>query len=58
MKKQYRFQFVDTEADAVAMCQRINATQSRYMTKHHPATYTPWSSSDGKEHKFVVYYYE
>lgn len=54
MKKlQLKFEFVDTELRAVAMCSRLNAKR-----KSAKAHYTPWSSPDGKENKFVVWYNE
>lgn len=51
------FEFCGTEEQAQALCANINANATRYMRKKHPAHYTPWSSQDGKEHKFVVWYY-
>ena len=57
MKKyQSTFEFVDTEAQAAALCNRINAGYTPYMRKHHPATFTPWESLDNKTSKFVVFY--
>lgn len=41
-KYQLRFEFMDTEEQAKAFCDHINATQSYYMRKHNPATYH-WS---------------
>lgn len=57
MKKQYTFEFTKTEEQAINLCNRINKRQNYYMRKHHPAHYTPWSSQNGKEHLFVVFYY-
>ncbi len=47
--------FADTEAEARAICERENSTGTAYKRKHHPAAYTPWSSADGTEHKFIVW---
>lgn len=52
---QYGFQFFDSEAAAKAFCAECNCNP--YIRRKHPAHYTPWSSSDGKEHKFVAWYY-
>lgn len=49
--------FKDTEAEAITFCNEINASQSRYMTKRHPAHYTPWSDSKNTHHAFVCWYY-
>lgn len=57
MKKQYTFDFVNTEEEAQKKCEAINTRQSYYMRKKHPAHYTPWTSKDGSEHLFVVFYY-
>ena len=57
MYRAYRltFDFVETEEQAQALCDSINARQTRYMRKKHPAHYTPWDSQDG-EHIFIVWY--
>ena len=57
MARRYRktFDFVDTEEEAKAFCATQN--KNRYLRKNHPAHYTPWVSQDGKEQKFVVWYY-
>lgn len=52
--KSYRF--FDTEAEAKAFCDNYNSHATRYIKTHHPAEYTPWSSADSKEHKFVAWY--
>lgn len=59
MSRRYRytFDFVDTQEQAQALCDRINAGYTRYMRKNHPAHYTSWESENGQEHKFVVWYY-
>ena len=51
------FEFADSEQQAQAICERVTKTQSRYMNKKHHAKVTPWTSQDGKEHKFVVWYH-
>ena len=57
MARRYRmtFDFVDTEEEAKAFCDTQN--KNYYLRKKHPAHYTPWVSQDGREHKFVVWYY-
>ena len=57
MARRYRktFEFCETEEEAQAFCATQN--KSYYIRKHHPAHYTPWSSRDGKERKFVAWYY-
>lgn len=51
------FEFADSEQQAQKIRERVTATQSRYMKKHHPVKVTPWTSQDGKENKFVVWYH-
>ena len=51
------FQFVDTEEQAKDLVNSIQANQNAYRKKHHKPSYTPWTSTDGKEHKFVVWYH-
>jgi hypothetical protein len=48
------FKFFDTEEQVKSFCDYENL--NRYIKKHHPAHYTPWSSSDGKEIKFIAWY--
>lgn len=48
------FKFFDTEDQAITFCNNENL--NRYIKKHHPAHYTSWSSSDGKENKFIAWY--
>lgn len=57
MTRKYRawFIFADTETDARAICERENATGTAYKRRRHPAHYTPWSSADGHENKFIVW---
>lgn len=50
------FTFVDTEEEAQLMCENIQNQQNSYRKKYHKPSYTPWTSSDNKEHKFVVWY--
>lgn len=52
-----QFEFADSEQQAQAIRERVTKTQSRYMNKKHPAEVTPWTSQDGNEHKFVVWYH-
>lgn len=51
-RKTYRF--FDTEDQARTFCDSENL--NHYIKKHHTAHYTPWSSIDGKENKFVAWY--
>ena len=57
MKKRRTFQFVDTVAQAVALCNEINAGLPYYMRKHKPAYYTHWSNLSNTEHKLIVWYW-
>ena len=50
------FQFVDTEIEAKNLCKQIQKGQNSYRKRWHKPHYTPWSSSDNKEHAFVVWY--
>lgn len=58
MRRVYRdvFEFVDTEQEAIDFCSRKNAGYTTYMRRKHPSHYTPWSSADGTESKFVCWY--
>lgn len=51
MKSRLTYKFADTEKQAKDICERINAEQSKYMTKKHPAHYTPWNDI------YVCWYY-
>lgn len=48
MRYRRTFQFFDTEEQA----QRFIKSRGR-----RKANYTPWTSEDGKEHAFVVWYF-
>lgn len=50
MRHQETFHFVDTEEQG-----RKFVEQRR--KQRRKAWYTPWSSADGKESKFIVWYY-
>ena len=56
MAKRYRmtFEFFDTEDQAKIFCGNENL--NNYIRKNHTAHYTPWSSQDGKENKYVAWY--
>ena len=58
MSRRYRlnYKICNTEAEAKAICDSEN--KNYYKRKHHPAHYTPWSSSDGSETGFVAWYWE
>jgi len=59
MRNRYRltFTFTDTEEEARAICDRYTATATPYARKKHPAFYRAWTSSDGREHKFIAWTY-
>lgn len=50
------FQFVETEQEAKELCESIQKNQNSYRKQFHKPSYTPWESSDHKEHLFVVWY--
>lgn len=50
------FEFVDTEEEAIEMCKTIQRNQNSYRKMYHQPNYTPWTSQNRKEHKFVVWY--
>lgn len=56
--KRYRhtFDFFDTEEQARKFCEAFNKRNTAYIRKKHPAHYAPWTSQDGKAHKYVAFY--
>lgn len=58
MARRYRntFQFFDTEKEARNFCDKRNKISSYYVKKNHKSFYTPWSSSDGSENKFIAWF--
>lgn len=56
-RKNLSFYFVSTEEDAVRSVAEENASMSAHYRKHHPAHYTPWTSTDMTESLFVVWTY-
>lgn len=52
----HTFEFVNTEEQAKELCASIQANQNNYRKIHHKPYYHPWTSQDGKEHKFLVWY--
>lgn len=56
MARRYKttFKFFDTAEQAQAFCD--NENKNFYIRKHHPAHFAPWSSLDGIEQKFIVWY--
>ena len=56
MANRYRltFTFANTEEQAKIFCD--NENKNAYIRKNHPAHYTPWSSQDETEHKFICWY--
>lgn len=58
MKKlQLGFDFVNTEDLAKRQVEHINKTQNAYRRKKYPSHYTEWTSTNGKEHAFIVWYH-
>ena len=55
MKYRAWFEFVGTEDQAKEKCIYFDSLLNRYARKKYPAHYTPWSSQDGSENKFVVW---
>lgn len=56
MRYHRTYHIVKTEAEAIDFCHKENSSGSYYKRKNYPATYTPWSSIDGKETGFVCWY--
>lgn len=54
MKLRYTFKFFDTEDAARDFCDRENLAHPRRKNRAH---YTPWSSNDQQEHKYIAWYY-
>jgi len=56
MAYRYRktFKFFDTEEQAKIFCNNENLNS--YIRKNHEAHYTPWSSQDGTENKYIAWY--
>lgn len=51
------FKFVDTVEQAKRECREYLTTYSRYMkTRYGAPSFTPWTSCDRKENKFIVWY--
>jgi hypothetical protein len=51
------FEFFDTAEQAENFCIAWNKEQTPYIRKRRPAHFTPWASQDGKENKFIAWYY-
>ena len=59
MKYRYTFEFTETEPQAKALCDRLNARATRYIRQHKPAHYTPWQSNSKEDTAhFIVWYWE
>lgn len=56
-KYRYTFEFVETEEEARRFCERENTTGSAYKRKNKKAHFTPWTSKDGTEKRFICWYY-
>jgi viroplasmin and RNaseH domain-containing protein len=58
MAKKYNltYKFFDTEEQAKNFCDKENTQNSYYLQKNHPARYTSWTSTNGKENKFIAWY--
>lgn len=54
---QYTFSFVDTEDQAKALCNEILQNATDYVRRNKKPHYSAWTSHNGKEHKFVVWYW-
>ena len=50
------FQFVETEEQAKQLCKDIQRYQNSYRKRWHKPHYTPWTSQDGTQHLFVVWF--
>ena len=48
------YKIVKTEEEAKNFCD--NENKNYYIRKNHQAHFTAWSSSDGKEHGFIIWY--
>ena len=59
MAKRYKksFQFFDTEDKVKAFCDRQNKANP-YLRRNKPAHYTPWTSKDGSEQKYIAWFYK
>lgn len=55
MKAKVNFQFVNTEEEAIALCEEKSKGLSRYMKKNNPPHYTKWQVKH--EDAFVVFWY-
>ena len=51
------FYFCSTEDEAKALCEKIRGWSSAYCRRKYPPHYTPWDSTDGKEHRFIVWFH-
>ena len=58
MKKYSKtFRFFDTETEARSFCESENRTGSEYKRNRYPAHFTPWTSADGTERKYIAWYH-
>lgn len=61
MRYRLTFDFTETEAQAKALCDRLNARATRYIKTKKPAHFTPWEARDRQgnvtEQKYIVWYY-
>lgn len=55
-KLEMRFKFFDCKEDAERLANKENVEHPRRKQKHK-AHISPWSSSDGKENKWLCFYY-
>lgn len=51
------FRFAETEEEAKAFCDAENKTGSAYKRNRYPAHFTPWTSADGTERKYIAWYH-
>jgi hypothetical protein len=51
------FIFLETEEEAIVACANFNHWATPYCRRKHPAHYTPWTSQDGTQHRFIVFFW-
>ena len=52
------FKFFDTEKEAYDFCNKNWDESSYYVRRRYAAHYEKWTSADGKEQKYLVWYRE
>lgn len=51
------FEFFDTMKEATMYSELVMRTANKYYRKTHKHVITPWTSTDGSEHKYILWYY-